>query len=953
MSVFLIFCIPKVYPETIQNDEALNRYLIKTHDTLASLISSNNVLSFSTLDDKLKENDALTAMNNARIENLSNLLINQKKLHQNTQFQLKKLYQKVVSTENALKINRLIAYNQDKIILHEKNIDLLQETISLARNYRSILEQNNSILTFEQSRYDVHQKIKAINVLMIKMSTQLATLYHDNAVLSDNLLSQFNQIDDANKWRVLLNEKKIALYQFQLVSYTLGKKWLLLNLHIQSQLNLTKLQPLIDLTEKLIKHTQNEMQSIQSMLSFFKNNQILLVGSVKNDYMSFMRDILKRKVVLQKDIQLYQQQLQQQEDMLKTLLASRQHLSDYRLDAWPDILQQLSQIPFKLMSYVNSFSIKWLASYRLLSADGLTMFFVCLMGILLIFVLLSRFLPICIEISEKMHISFALIDIVVRIIRKNYYISLLYTFLVFTCYWLAIPMAGYALFLNAIYLLVIYRIVLLILYRSLVESVIRTDGKDVKFYFKFKKMITIGVFIVFCLLLSQALTLSFIIQDLFNRLIMLYLFVISLILIRDTRLIRSFCLDEFDSTRKYLYLVLKVLLVLFPFTMIMTSIIGLVGYINFAWRLSQYQFIFISTIVGYVISRGLLLDTLDLVAKIMVRRLENGWLLVDVFLKPFSTLLRFSLLMSFFVLLLYFFGIEKDSTYIDKIISWVESPIIDFSGFHMTLKSFIEFIIVFSFFVWLSRWTREFCYRFLFKTKDIASRNSLAIFTHYAVIFFGGLITLHTLGFDFSGLSMILGGLAVGMGFGLRDFANNIIGGAMLLIERPVKEGDLITLGTHEGRVKHIGIRTMRLSTWDNMEVLIPNAEAFNKPFTNWTHQDSIVRTVVPIKIHRDDCPKKVQSIILKVLSQVKEVLKEPQYQVLLMHIDDVLMAFEVRYFINVEINTRVEVCSKILFAIDTQFKKAGIRPPITSYEVQLDTPKLALNTVSVKDEPA
>ena len=127
-------------------------------------------------------------------------------------------------------------------------------------------------------------------------------------------------------------------------------------------------------------------------------------------------------------------------------------------------------------------------------------------------------------------------------------------------------------------------------------------------------------------------------------------------------------------------------------------------------------------------------------------------------------------------------------------------------------------------------------------------RNSLSVFTQYLVIVIGFFFSFRMLGFDFTGLSLVLGGLAVGMGFGLRDFANNIIGGLMLLIERPVREGDLITLGDYEGRVAHIGIRAMRICSWDNMEVLIPNAETFNKPFTNWTHQDSIVRTVIPLK---------------------------------------------------------------------------------------------------------
>jgi potassium efflux system protein len=158
----------------------------------------------------------------------------------------------------------------------------------------------------------------------------------------------------------------------------------------------------------------------------------------------------------------------------------------------------------------------------------------------------------------------------------------------------------------------------------------------------------------------------------------------------------------------------------------------------------------------------------------------------------------------------------------------------------------------------------------------------------------------------------------------------------MLLIERPVREGDLITIGEYEGRVAHIGIRSMRVSSWDNMEVLIPNAETFNKPFTNWTHQDSIVRTVVPIKVNRADDPLMVQQMLHDVLMGISEVLHEPSPQVFLKQIDEALIEFEVRYFINVQLHTRFEVRSKILFAIMAEFKKQGIKPPIPPFSVEL-----------------
>ena len=277
----------------------------------------------------------------------------------------------------------------------------------------------------------------------------------------------------------------------------------------------------------------------------------------------------------------------------------------------------------------------------------------------------------------------------------------------------------------------------------------------------------------------------------------------------------------------------------------------------------------------------------------------------------------------------------------DNIKSFVHYAFIDISGIHITIISTLKFFILLSLLIWASKWTREFCYRWLYRnTEDEGIRNSISVFTQYALILIGGFITLRVLGLDFSGMSMILGGLAVGMGFGLRDFASNIIGGIMLLIERPVREGDLITIGEYEGRVAHIGIRSMRVSSWDNMEVLIPNAETFSKPFTNWTHQDDVVRTVVPIKVNRDDDPFKIERLIFDVLQSIPEILKDPSPQVYLKQIDDALIEFEVRYYINIQLHTRFEVRSKALFAITREFIATGIKPPIPPYSVELHEPQ-------------
>ena len=388
--------------------------------------------------------------------------------------------------------------------------------------------------------------------------------------------------------------------------------------------------------------------------------------------------------------------------------------------------------------------------------------------------------------------------------------------------------------------------------------------------------------------------------------------------------------------KRYFKNAISLLVILVPITLFTTAVIGLFGFVNLAWTMSRYQAYLLSVLVGYILARGLLFDALELFSEWMISSLRNGWLWIEVFLKPLDKILRVVLLLISAIILFQLYGWHSDSMVVISLEKIAQYSIVNLTGIHITVASTVEFLILLAIFVWASKWTREFCYRWLYKNaKDAGIRNSLSVFSQYAVILLGTFITLHVLGLDFSGMSMVLGGLAVGMGFGLRDFASNIVGGIMLLIERPVREGDLITLGEYEGRVAHIGIRSMRVSSWDNMEVLIPNAETFNKPFTNWTHQDSIVRTVVPIKVSRADDPVMIQQLILDVLGIIPEIVPDPPAQVFLKKIDAALIEFEARYFINVQVHTRFEVRSKVLFAITAQFKAAGVRPPIEPISVE------------------
>ncbi|MDP3560446.1 MAG: mechanosensitive ion channel, partial [Legionellaceae bacterium] len=528
-------------------------------------------------------------------------------------------------------------------------------------------------------------------------------------------------------------------------------------------------------------------------------------------------------------------------------------------------------------------------------------------------------------------------DSLLALFLKNIPFLGIITLLAWIFYSTHIPFANYALLAHIVAVFLLYRIVTFFARFILLERSIDESGSDVRLYQRLMWLFRCGALLSACLLITEELPLPLLLQDLFHRLLMLYLCVVAIVLWRSKEVITHVLRPFLKGKKRYFQSAVLLVVALLPITLLTTAVVGLIGYINLAWTMGAYQAEILSLLSVYVLLRGLLLEALDYISEWMVDSLYNGWLWTEVFLKPFDKIARLSLFGGLVLSMGVVFNLHADSPFVLTLINIAHYPFVDFSGIHITSVSVVEFIILSCFLAWTAKWAREFSYRWLYRhTKDTGIRNSLAVFTQYGIIAIGGVIALHVLGFDFSGLSMILGGLAVGMGFGLRDFASNIVGGLMLLIERPVREGDLITLGDYEGRVAHIGIRSMRVSSWDNMEVLIPNAETFNKPFTNWTHQDSIVRTVVPFKVSRADDPLKVQALIFEVLIHTPEVLKDPIPQVFLTQIDEVLIQFEARYFINVELYTRFEVRSNILFKIMELFEKEGIQAPIPQMKVNL-----------------
>jgi potassium efflux system protein len=472
---------------------------------------------------------------------------------------------------------------------------------------------------------------------------------------------------------------------------------------------------------------------------------------------------------------------------------------------------------------------------------------------------------------------------------------------------------------------------------SLFENIWDLSGSDVVLYQGLRWSLGLGSFIIALTVLAHYLPLPQSIVASFDRLFMLVLLGVSIPLLRGWRVLPSIIAKE-GKTKSYIRRTTYLLGLFIPLSLFSTAIIGLIGYVNLAWIIWIAEGQFLMVLTAVVLARGLLGDTMEMLAKTLIRNLKSGWVWTESVLKPMHTVLY---LLIYFVAgfaLFHMYGLDHNPKVMERLTILATKPLIQMGGISITVFNVLQFVILLMVIRWAAKWSREFAYRFIFaKYKDKGLRNSMAVFTQYATIMLGAFVILKVIGIDLTTLTVVLGALAVGIGFGLQSIANNMVSGILLLIERPFRAGDIITLGAHEGEVTHIGVRATTIKTWDNMDVIIPNAETVSQALTNWTHHDSIVRTTLDINIDYSENPYQAQAIIMQVLRRHAAVVSFPDPSVLLTDFAVYSLKFQVRYFIDLSLGkSRAEVRSEVLFAIWDSLRASGIEIPFPHQSVEI-----------------
>ena len=221
--------------------------------------------------------------------------------------------------------------------------------------------------------------------------------------------------------------------------------------------------------------------------------------------------------------------------------------------------------------------------------------------------------------------------------------------------------------------------------------------------------------------------------------------------------------------------------------------------------------------------------------------------------------------------------------------------------------------------------------------KAPGSRYTVTTLTTYAIVAVGTLLALNTLGAQWSQVQWLVAALGVGIGFGLQEIVANFVSGLIILFERPVRVGDIVTVGDTDGVVTKIRIRATTIRNWDRKELLVPNKEFITGRLLNWSLSDQITRIMVVVGVAYGTDVERAHALMREAAAENERVLKDPKPILSFEGFGDNSLTLILRVFID-DLDHRLATITDLHKAINRKFAQAGIVIAFPQRDLHLDT---------------
>ncbi len=281
--------------------------------------------------------------------------------------------------------------------------------------------------------------------------------------------------------------------------------------------------------------------------------------------------------------------------------------------------------------------------------------------------------------------------------------------------------------------------------------------------------------------------------------------------------------------------------------------------------------------------------------------------------------------------------------WLDPIIATLDSFGIAAGKARITVWSVLKLLFILTLFMLVAAWISRWIERRLKKLTNVAlsTRIGIAKFANAFLIALSILMGLNAAGVDLTALTVLTGAIGLGLGFGLQSIAANFVSGFVLLMDRSIKPGDVISLSGQSGTstenfgwVQELRGRYVVVRDRDGVEMLVPNQQLISNAVINWSYTDPRIRLKLPVRVSYRDDPELALQILLAACEGQERVLREPPPVSRLMHFSDSGIELELRFWISDPQEGVNNVRSEVNRAIWRLFREHKITIPVAQREV-------------------
>ncbi len=292
----------------------------------------------------------------------------------------------------------------------------------------------------------------------------------------------------------------------------------------------------------------------------------------------------------------------------------------------------------------------------------------------------------------------------------------------------------------------------------------------------------------------------------------------------------------------------------------------------------------------------------------------------------------------------------------EKLLVWIEfffnKEWFQIGATAITLSRVIGFVLIILLITWVAKTVERLIYTFASsragETLAISSIYALSRISRYLILFIGTVVGLNFIGFDLSSLAIIGGALGVGIGFGLQNIFNNLVSGIIILLERTLKVGDFVDLESGVmGRVSEINMRYTRVTTNDEVDIIVPNSEFINGRVVNWTLSNLHRRMHIPFGVAYGTDKALVKQCALEAAASVAYTIESQRKQtdVWLTNFGDNSLDFNLVVWVGAEgVKAPAKVEAEYLWAIETELTKAGVEIPFPQRDLHVKSGAINVN---------